>query len=532
LREVRFAVALSVVLICGSFASAAIIQMRNDHAHAMSMAAMFTERRAGELATDLAATLDRYRTIGTEFSLSRTNAETSATLAEIGGATLKNIAVLDPAGHLQSEMMGSPKDFLPLPRDVLAGARTDRTIWPSPDGRTIVLAFVAGPHIVAVQLDARHLVPSANMVDSVLAAPDGRAIAMGTQWRDVPGAAALALQGDISASRTVALSHGARLVSLKRAGDWPIVAGSSVAEDTALDAWYGALPLYLFFILGPAFAGAGLAVVLVRIFEQDARARASARTLRAKRPEEARLLVRLADAERRAVVAERAKSRFMAHVNHELRTPLNAIIGFSEVIEQGVFGTAGHPKYVEYAHDVGTAGRELHAKIGSILEFAEVEANRPATAQNAIDIAAIARQAIADAADTAQARSIQLIASLPERALANADAAAVERILGSLLANALQYTGAHGAVRVHVRREADVVVAGIRDTGPGFSKEEEEMAGTPFQRFRRPDAGGGMGLGLATATTLSRRMGGTLRLASAPGKGTLVELRLPVAPEG
>src|SRR6202012_6050504 len=93
-------------------------------------------------------------------------------------------------------------------------------------------------------------------------------------------------------------------------------------------------------------------------------------------PVEARLLVRLAAAERNAREALRAKSEFIAHMSHELRTPLNAVIGFSQIIADGLFGPSGHPKYGEYARDIGNAGKDLHAKIGDILEFANVEAVR------------------------------------------------------------------------------------------------------------------------------------------------------------
>ncbi len=87
-------------------------------------------------------------------------------------------------------------------------------------------------------------------------------------------------------------------------------------------------------------------------------------------------MVRLANAERGAMEALRCKSEFIAHMSHELRTPLNAVIGFSEIIAEEIFGPNGHPKYGEYARDIGVAGRDLHTKIDNILEFANVEAGR------------------------------------------------------------------------------------------------------------------------------------------------------------
>src|ERR1700744_5881218 len=180
------------------------------------------------------------------------------------------------------------------------------------------------------------------------------------------------------------------------------------------------------------------------------------------------MLVRLAEAERRAIESERAKTEFIAHMSHELRTPLNAIIGFSEVIERGMFGAAGHPKYVEYARDINAAGRQLHGKIGDILDFADLEAGRHPLDIGVVDIAVIARDAITDAAGRAFLRRIQLTVAFPQSAEAWADANAVKRIVSNLLTNALKYTPDGGAVRIQLRKEHEAVVLSLRDNGFGF----------------------------------------------------------------
>jgi two-component system cell cycle sensor histidine kinase PleC len=304
--------------------------------------------------------------------------------------------------------------------------------------------------------------------------------------------------------------------------------GSSVAVGDALGAWYGALPLYLFFIFGPALAGAGLAVVFVREFERRARTAEAMRTLRATAPEDARLLVRLADAERRAIEAERSKTEFIAHMSHELRTPLNAIIGFSEVIEQGFFGRPGHPKYVEYAHDIAhcrtPAARQdrRHPRIRR-------SRSAPPSARTRHDRCGggVLRMVIDENAVKARAAQIKLTVSMPGEAVAFADGAAVKRILGNLVANAIQYTPPNGSVRIQLRSEQRSVVIGVRDSGLGFSLDESAKAGEAFTRFDRPGATTGTGLGLATAMMLARRMGGVVRISGAPGEGALAELHLP-----
>jgi two-component system cell cycle sensor histidine kinase PleC len=225
--------------------------------------------------------------------------------------------------------------------------------------------------------------------------------------------------------------------------------------------------------------------------------------------------------------AERAKADFMAHMSHELRTPLNAIIGFAEVIESSMFGATGHPKYVEYARDIGRAGRQLHGRVGEILEFVDLDARQHPDCSASVDVSLLARESLGAILPEARGRGVQLLAALPKDVRALADASAVRRIFASVLANAVQYTPKGGEVRMQVKREREFVLVTVRDTGLGFSDTEREVAGEAFRRFNRPGHATGLGLGLAVATTLARRMGGTLRIASAQGQGTTVELRLP-----
>ena len=525
--NIRVTVVVSLVLICGSFMAAAAIQMRSDRARALAEAQSFDERRANEIALDLSAALDRYAAIGAAFANATTSAETSAALSEAGGSVLRNIAVLDTRGQLQSELTGSPEEFLPLSPTALETARHGRAVVSSRDGRSFAIAFGAGPHIVAVQLDAKALMPSASEEEALVATLSGRVIAPGAQWRALPNAADLLLDGERTASRIVDVADGKRLVALERVSGWPLAVGASSRVETVLDAWYGALPLYFFFIFGPALAGAGLAVVFVQEFERRARTTEAMRKLRATKPEEAKLLVRLADAERRAGDAERAQREFMGHMSHEFRTPLNAIIGFSEVIEKGVFGL--HGKYSEYARDIGVAGRELHAKIGDILDFANLDTGGVMLAREAVDVVAVLREAVDSMASDAQARGIRLTVTLPMTARALGDTAAIRRIAIVLLDNAVRYSHSGGTIRLQARSADEGVIVSVQDRGFGISSEELARLGRPFCRFDRPGAQTGSGMGLATAMSFARHMGGRLCLASVEGEGTTAELILAKA---
>jgi signal transduction histidine kinase len=528
-RNVRFMVVLSLVLIGGSFASAAVIQMRLDRERALEQAADIEAHRANALASDFATTLDRYAALGSAFATATGSAETAAALSEAGGPGLKNIAVLSPDGRLQFEMTSDPNTFLPLPETAIVAARTGRAVLPSRDGHAMVIVFGVGNRLVAMNLDLVSVLHPASMAETAIALRDGTLLALGAGWRDVPPVTALAGAPNGIAEREISTSDGNRLIALAPVAGWPINFGASVRTGEALGSWYGSLPLYFFLIFGPALAGAGLSVIFVREFERRAKTADAAKKIVATRPDDAKLYIRLAEAERRVVEAERAKTEFIAHMSHELRTPLNAIIGFAEVIEQGMFGAPGHPKYVEYARDINAAGRALHGKIGDILDYADLEAGRHPLDIGIVDIAAVTREAITDAAGRAYLRRIKLTVALPDSARVRADASAVKRILSHLLTNALQYTPEHGSVRIQIRTDSEYATVILRDNGLGFSQREVERAGRAFTRFDRPGISTGTGLGITIAMLLARRMHGAVQITSIQGEGTLAELRLPRA---
>ncbi len=491
--NIRLTVLICVVLIAGCFAAAATLQMRADRVHALSQAAYFEARRAHDVAVLVDAALDRDAAIGRLFAEDVTRTD----LPELDG--LRNIAVFDQDATPVAVLHGTLYAFPQIPSATLAAAHHMRVVT-APG----IAAFPYKDRVVALYFDPLAIVPREMLDRAELTAADGVVLAQGPQW-------------------------SGRVISVWRTSFWPVGVRTTLDEDSALGAWYGSMPLYLFVILGPALVGAGLAAVFVREFERRAKASEAIRTLKSARPLEARLLVRLAEAERRATEAARSKSEFIAHMSHELRTPLNAIIGFSEVIEHGFYGEPGHPKYVEYARDIGMAGRSLHSKIGDILEFANVEAGRFPIKPSRFDASELACDCVNEHMGRAFSRRIALEIGVMEPAETIADPLATKRILTNLLSNALLYTPEYGQVRVHVRVDEGAVVVSVNDSGNGFTREESQRIGGAFLKFDRSGAATGAGMGLAIAMALAHRMGGAIRIAGRHGEGTTAELRLPKA---
>ena len=78
------------------------------------------------------------------------------------------------------------------------------------------------------------------------------------------------------------------------------------------------------------------------------------------------------------------------------------------------------------------------------------------------------------------------------------------------------------------RREGDRVVVGVRDFGHGITPEVRSKLFTPF--FTTKPVGQGTGLGLSIAHNIVTALGGEVRVESAPGRGALFEVWLPVTP--
>jgi len=96
----------------------------------------------------------------------------------------------------------------------------------------------------------------------------------------------------------------------------------------------------------------------------------------------------------------------------------------------------------------------------------------------------------------------------------------------NLTDNALRAVGERGTVRIYVGEAEGHAVVKVSDDGPGMTAEVKRQAFEPF--FTTRDAGEGSGLGLAIVASIVRAHHGTVTLTSEPGKGTEVELRLPL----
>jgi two-component system, cell cycle sensor histidine kinase PleC len=231
----------------------------------------------------------------------------------------------------------------------------------------------------------------------------------------------------------------------------------------------------------------------------------------------------------RAEEANQTKSKFLANMSHELRTPLNAIIGFSEIMESGMFGTLGSEKYQEYCHDILTSGHYLLEVINDILDMSKIEAGRMKLDMERLDLSKTLAESLRVVSGRADDKNLVLDADIDGSISVVADRRAVKQIIVNLLSNAVKFTPDGGKVVVRSRQLNDSIVLMIADTGIGIAPHSLQRLGRPFEQVESQltKTYHGSGLGLAIARSLTHLHGGSMRLRSKLGTGTVVCVSLP-----
>ena len=235
-------------------------------------------------------------------------------------------------------------------------------------------------------------------------------------------------------------------------------------------------------------------------------------------------------ANQRLIEADRVKKQFVANICHELRTPVSTIIGYSEILLDHNFSSDARAILERLVHN----SQELAELMNNLLNFSRMESGTASTNYEVVKLKEIlsaleimTQRLIRERPIEFGVKSESLIDTI------ETDGQKLQQILMQLLTNALKFTE-KGKIELSIRvlneRGQDIVEIAVADTGIGIKKEDQEII---FEEFRQLDGSstrhyGGTGLGLGLCKKLAEALGGTIRVTSEIGSGSVFSLLLPI----
>jgi PAS domain S-box-containing protein len=227
---------------------------------------------------------------------------------------------------------------------------------------------------------------------------------------------------------------------------------------------------------------------------------------------------------------DRLKTEFIATAARDFRGPLASIQGFSELLlARPDLPAEERSKFLTHINDEALT---LSRFVKNHLDIALIESGGELHLERApCDLSALLERMARYFREKNPRHRLEFDVP-PSPVEAEVDGGRVEQVLNNVLANAIKYSPGGGTIRVRGEVHPDIFRIQVTDQGPGMPREEQERI---FEKFFRGPASSkgteGLGLGLNIAKHIVEAHGGAISVESAPGRGTIVTIALPLAGE-
>ena len=232
--------------------------------------------------------------------------------------------------------------------------------------------------------------------------------------------------------------------------------------------------------------------------------------------------------------ANSSKSEFLSHMSHDLRTPINGILGMLAILEKS---QDDPERQRDCRKKIRVSAEHLLSLVNDVLQVSRLESGRPAAVEEPFDLCAVLKECVTVLSPLAEERTVRL--ELETNGLRHTRAVGnplhFKQILMSVIDNALKYNRPNGSVSVRVEETAFREGTAscrfvIEDTGIGIG---EDFKAHIFEPFTQEHQGArtdytGAGLGMSIVKKLVDQMRGTVTVDSRLGRGSVVQIVLPV----
>ena len=241
----------------------------------------------------------------------------------------------------------------------------------------------------------------------------------------------------------------------------------------------------------------------------------------------------LKEAYRAAENANRAKTEFLSNMSHDIRTPMNAIVGLTAIAGANI---ENPDKVIECLGKTTKASRHLLGLINEVLDMARIESGKMSLAEEDFNLPELVDNLITltKPAIDEHRHNFEVHVDRIEHEAVCGDSLRIQQVFVNLMSNAIKYTPDGGNITFSIKEkpngfsELGCYEFSIADNGIGMTPEFQKIMFEPFSRAddHRTTKVQGTGLGMAIAQNIVNLMNGSIKVNSAPGKGTTITVTI------
>jgi PAS domain S-box-containing protein len=243
-----------------------------------------------------------------------------------------------------------------------------------------------------------------------------------------------------------------------------------------------------------------------------------------------RIAEKLLQDKQMAEVSNLTKSEFLASMSHELRTPLNSIIGFSDMLQEKMYGDL-NKKQMRHVENISKSGNHLLKLINNLLDISKIEAGKMELIYKDFELAAklnMIRNILYPIADI---KNINIEIDVDSNlGIICADEDKFVQIMCNIVDNAIKFSYENSPVKIGARKKGDMVEIMVKDTGIGIKAENQNKLFKPFSQINSFSSrkSQGTGLGLSLVKQVVHIHGGYVWFRSNPNEGSTFAFVIPV----